>query len=309
MHMPPLVLCLLGPTASGKTDLAIKLADEFTCDLISVDSAMVYRGLDIGTAKPNASVLNTYPHALIDICDPATAYSAAQFRHDAIQCIEKSFAHQRMPLLVGGSMLYHRVLQQGIATLPSANITIRTKLQKKADTHGWEILHRDLQTIDPIAAQRIHPNDPQRLLRALEVYYVSGKTLSSFWQTQNADHLPYQFINIGLQVDRSQLRQRIAERFHHMLTQGFIEEVKSLYDRSDLHANLPAIKSVGYQQAWQYLQGQLSYDQMTEQVIHATRQMAKRQITWLRRWPELHWIDPADRQCLNQIKSILEKYK
>ena len=299
------VLCILGPTASGKTDLAIKLAQQLPCDLISVDSAMVYTGMDIGTAKPDADTLKAYPHALIDICDPATPYSAAQFRADALHCIEQSLARNRLPILVGGSMLYHRVLQQGMAELPSANNTIRAELQKKADVYGWEALHQDLQKIDPIAANRIHSNDSQRLLRALEVYEVSGKTLSHYWEEQEASVLPYSFINIGLQLDRALLRERISDRFKIMINQGFIDEVRPFYARSDMHADLPSMKSVGYQQAWQYLDGQINHEQMIEHSINATRQFAKRQVTWLRRWPELKWIETSNPHHTNEIMAFI----
>lgn len=295
------LLCLLGPTASGKTQLATQLADQLPCDLISVDSAMVYRGLNIGTAKPDITTLKAYPHALIDICDPAIPYSAAQFRDDALKCIEYSLRRHRLPVLVGGSMLYHHVLQQGIASLPPANPAMRAELQKKAETLGWDSLYHDLQQIDPDAANRIHPKDPQRLLRALEVFYISGNTLSSYWSQQETQRLPYKFINIGLQVERPVLRERIAERFHHMMHQGFLNEVRELYARSDMHADLPSMRSVGYQQAWQYLQGNITHEQMLEQAINATRQLAKRQITWLRRWPELHWINPESPTCLDDI--------
>lgn len=301
------VLCILGPTASGKTDLAIKLAQQLPCDLISVDSAMVYTGMDIGTAKPDADTLKAYPHALIDICDPATPYSAAQFRDDALRCIKHSLAQNRLPVLVGGSMLYHRVLQQGMASLPSANDTIRAELQKKADVLGWDALHQDLQQIDPIAANRIHSNDSQRLLRALEVHAISGKTLSSFWEAQEASALPYSFINIGLQLDRALLRERIADRFHIMLKQGFIDEVRPFYARSDMHAELPSMKSVGYQQAWQYLDGQINHEQMIEHSINATRQFAKRQVTWLRNWPELHWIETSDPHHRDEIMALISQ--
>jgi tRNA dimethylallyltransferase len=295
------ILCLLGPTASGKTHLAIQLADQLPCDLISVDSAMVYRSLNIGTAKPDAATLQAYPHALIDICDPATPYSAAQFRDDALKCIEHSLSQHRLPVLVGGSMLYHHVLQHGIADLPAANPTLRAELQQKAKTDGWDTLHRDLQHIDPSAAERIHPNDPQRLLRALEVFYVSGNTLSSYWAQQETQRLPYEFINIGLQVERPVLRQRIAERFHQMMQQGFLDEVRALYARSDMHADLPSMRSVGYQQAWHYLQGNITHEHMLEQAINTTRQLAKRQMTWLRRWPAIHWVNPESDVCLDEI--------
>lgn len=301
------VLCILGPTASGKTDLAIQLAQTLPCDLISVDSAMVYTGMDIGSAKPDAETLKAYPHALIDICDPATPYSAAQFRIDALKCIEKSLAQNRLPVLVGGSMLYHRVLQQGIAELPEAHPTIRAELQKKADDHGWETLHQDLQTIDPIAAHRINPHDSQRLLRALEVYHVSGKTLSSFWEEQETSAPAYSFINVGLHVDRPVLRERIADRFNIMIKQGFIDEVAGFYARSDMHADLPSMKSVGYQQVWQYLNGELTHEQMIEQAINATRQFAKRQMTWLRRWPDVAWIESSNRPCLKKIMGLISQ--
>ncbi len=262
---------------------------------------MVYTGLDIGTAKPDAATLKAYPHALIDICDPAIPYSAAQFRQDALHSIEQTLARGRIPVLVGGSMLYHRVLQQGMAELPSADHTIRTELQKKAEVYGWEVLHQDLQRIDPVAASRIHSNDSQRLLRALEVYEVSGKTLSAYWQEQETTLLPYKFINIGLQIERELLRERIAQRFNAMIKQGFVEEVRAFYVREDMHSELPSMKSVGYQQVWQYLDGQLNHNEMVEHAINATRQFAKRQVTWLRRWPELQWIDVCDPDCMNSI--------
>ncbi len=202
-------------------------------------------------------------------------------------------------------MLYHRVLQHGIAELPEADNTIRAKLQKKADVDGWKALHQDLQKIDPIAANRIHSNDSQRLLRALEVYQVSGKTLSHFWEEQAASQLPYSFINIGLQIDRPVLRERIADRFKIMIKQGFIDEVKPLYARADMHAELPSMKSVGYQQAWQYLDGQITHEQMIEQAINATRQFAKRQMTWLRRWPALHWVETTDSHYFKKIMAFI----
>lgn len=299
------VLCLLGPTASGKTPLALQLADHFPCDLISVDSAMVYRGLDIGTAKPDAETLKRYPHALIDICEPTKVYSAAQFREDAQHCIEQALARARLPVLVGGTMLYHRVLQQGIAALPPANRAIREALQKKAETVGWEVLYQELREIDPEAAERIHPNDPQRLLRALEVYQISGKSLSWHWQQQAAASLPYTFINIGLWVDRPLLRERIAQRADAMLAQGFVDEVRQLFVQPGMHAELPAMKSVGYQQVWQYLEKKINHEQMLEQVIHKTRQLAKRQVTWLRRWPGLQWVNPSEADCLKEIIQII----
>lgn len=305
MYQKPKVLCILGPTASGKTDLSLKLAHHFPCDLISVDSAMVYRGLNIGSAKPNQAILKAYPHALIDICDPEMSYSAAEFRLDAISCIENSIKNHRLPVLVGGSMLYHHVLQEGMAELPPANLEIRAELQKQAELFGFQALHHRLSLIDPVAALRIHPNDPQRLLRALDVFYSSGKPLSQYWKEQENKKLPYEFVNIGLHLDRPELREGIAHRFLSMLEQGFIDEVRELYKNPNMHENLPAIKSVGYQQAWQYLQDKITYEQMKEQAINATRQFAKRQMTWLRSWPNLISIHAQDSDRLEKIKQAL----
>jgi len=303
----PQVLCIMGPTASGKTDLALKLADELPCDLISVDSAMVYRGLDIGTAKPNRITLEKYPHALIDICDPTIPYSGAQFREDALRCIGDALARQRLPVLVGGSMMYHHILQQGIAELPSADPDTRHKLQVWANNAGIEALHDQLQDIDPVAAKRIHPNDQQRIFRALEIFFISGKRLSDYWHEQTLQKPPYTFINIGLDVERHLLRERIAQRFHQMLDNGFMTEVEKLYKTPELHDNLPAIKSVGYAQAWAYYEGKISYDTMVEQIIHITRQCAKRQVTWLRRFPNVHWLDADDKKTLRNIVYYLVK--
>lgn len=288
------VLCLLGPTASGKTDLALQLAEHLPCDFISVDATMIYRGLDIGSAKPDAATLRRYPHALINICEPTARYSAAQFRNDALACIQESVARQRVPVLVGGTMLYHRVLQQGIAELPASDPTVRTALQQQAAQQGWVALHQELQLLDPVAAQRIHPNDPQRVLRALEVYKISGKTLSAHWEHSVISTLPYTFVNIGLRVAREVVRARIATRFYTMLAQGLVNEVDSFFTQGRPFTDFPAMQAVGYRHVWQYLAGALTAAQMTEQAIDATRQLAKRQMTWLRRWPNLHWIEASE---------------
>ncbi len=289
------IICLMGPTASGKTALAVQLVQKFPFEIISVDSAMVYKGMDIGTAKPDADILKIAPHRLIDIADPATPYSAGQFRKDALREIEDIIARGKVPLLVGGTMMYFRVLQQGLATLPKADAAMREKLQAQAEQDGWEKLHAELAEIDPEAAQRISPNDSQRIQRALEVYQLTGKSISSL-QTENTNPLSqYTVHNFALAPsDRSELHTRIALRFDQMLAAGFIDEVKTLYQRGDLSADLPSIRSVGYRQAWDSLEGKLTYDEMRERAIIATRQLAKRQLTWLRSWEEIKWCSPDE---------------
>lgn len=291
MYTSP-IICLMGPTASGKTDAAITLTQELPCDIVSVDSAMVYRSMDIGTAKPSMDVLAAAPHRLLDIRNPNETYSAGEFREDAIREIDSIIAKQRIPLLVGGTMLYFHVLQNGIAELPQANSNIREKISNEAQHIGWTKLHERLQQIDPVSAKRIHPNDPQRLQRALEIYELTGKTLTEFWQETTERSLPYQFINIALSTpDRSLLHQKIELRFKAMLKQGFIEEVEQLAKYYDLNCDLPSMRSVGYRQVWDYLQGTLSYNEMEERGIIATRQLAKRQLTWLRSWKNLYEIE------------------
>lgn len=296
------IFCLMGPTASGKTNLAIELVRQFPFEIISVDSAMVYRGMDIGTAKPDASILKIAPHRLIDIRDPADAYSAAQFREDALREIEDIFAHKKIPLLVGGTMLYFRALQKGLSELPSADAALREKLRLEGEEKGWSVLHARLNEVDPVAAQRIHPNDAQRIQRALEVYELSGKSLTE-WQNENPE-LPshYQIHNLAIAPnDRAVLHARIAERFDKMLQEGFIDEVKRLYERKDLTIDTPAIRSVGYRQVWEYLEGKLNQDEMREKGIIATRQLAKRQLTWLRNWPEIIWFDSEAHDLFQQV--------
>lgn len=305
MDAKPLVFCLLGPTATGKTDRAIELTSYFPLEIISVDSAMIYRGLDIGTAKPPLSVRHEVPHHLIDIRDPTKPYSAGDFREEAINHINALLAKKRIPLLVGGTMLYFHVLQQGLASLPKANADLRQQLQHALLEHGAFALHQQLTKIDPHAAQRIHPNDPQRLLRALEVAQLTGKTLSELQQHTLPSTLPYRFVNIILQPhDRSHHQHQIAQRFLNMLAQGFMEEVDQLWQRGDLSEALPSIRSVGYRQAWHYRQGKLSYEAMQERAIIATRQLAKRQMTWLRAWKTPDYVlllDTCPRQRLRTI--------
>ena len=300
-QLPPAIF-LMGPTAAGKTDLALELARVLPCDLISVDSALVYRGMDIGTAKPERSVLEAFPHALIDIRDPAESYSAAEFRADALAAMAESTARGRIPLLVGGTMLYYKALLEGLADMPGADPVIRAELEARAAAEGWEVLHRELAAVDPESAARIHPNDPQRLTRALEVYRASGLSMTEHRRRQAAGNpdtgtsgawqLPYTVAQLAIApAQRQVLHDRIAQRFRAMLEQGFVEEVEALRRRSDLHAGLPSIRAVGYRQVWEYLDGELSRDEMVERGIIATRQLAKRQFTWLRGWDGLQWLD------------------
>lgn len=289
--MKPSIICLLGPTASGKTSLAVELVQRFPMEIISVDSAMVYRGMNIGTAKPDADTLKIAPHRLIDICDPAQAYSAGQFREDALNAIHDITEKGKIPLLVGGTMLYFRVLLQGLADLPVADSKIRDELQARADAGSWEALHAELATIDKEAAARIHPNDAQRIQRALEVYLLTGKTMSSLQQETSA-LAGYQVQSFAMApIERSVLHERIEQRFQLMLEQGFLAEVRELYDRGDLTPDLPSIRSVGYRQMWQHVAGLESYEAACEKAVIATRQLAKRQMTWLRSWPALTWVE------------------
>ena len=287
----PTVIFLMGPTASGKTALAIELAKRLPCDIISVDSALVYRGMDIGTAKPTAAEQAQAPHRLLDLIDPTEAYSAADFRRDALREIESIVAQGRIPLLVGGTMLYYKALLEGLSPLPAADPIIRQAIETEAEQIGWDALHAQLQQIDPVSAARIHPNDPQRLSRALEVYRISGKTLTELTQTKG-EQLPYRTLQFAIApTDRELLRQRIAERYQLMLSQGFEQEVQALYQRGDLHADLPSIRCVGYRQMWEYLEGKMSYDEMAYRGIVATCQLAKRQMTWLRGWENVTWLE------------------
>ena len=312
--LPPAIF-LMGPTASGKTDLALQLARELPCEIISVDSALIYRGMDIGSAKPSAEILQAYPHHLVDILDPAQSYSAAQFREDALIAMADITARGRIPLLVGGTMLYYKALTDGLASMPAADPQVRATLELQAETDGWAALHAELQHVDPVSAERIHPNDPQRIMRALEVWRVSGLSMTEHRaqqalqkQASNGGHLPYNVATFAIAPQqRSVLHERIAQRFHLMLEQGFIAEVEALLQRGDLHADLPAIRAVGYRQAWSYLQGDYTYDEMIERGIIATRQLAKRQFTWLRSWEDIEWLDSLSRDNLSRTLKRLNQ--
>jgi len=288
----PLAIFLMGPTASGKSALAMELVRHLPCDIISVDSALVYRGMDIGTAKPTAEELALAPHRLIDIIDPLDAYSAADFRRDALREMADIVAKGRIPLLVGGTMLYYKALLEGLSPLPEADPGVRAQIELEAATQGWAALHAELCRIDPVAGARIHPNDPQRLSRALEVFRLTGKNLTELTQLQG-DPLPYRTMQFVIAPsDRAWLRERIALRFDTMLAQGFEREVTRLLQRGDLNPSLPSIRCVGYRQMWDYLTGVLSYDEMRYRGIVATCQLAKRQMTWLRGWSHpLHWLE------------------
>ena len=309
--LPPAIL-IMGPTATGKTDLAMAISDKLDCELISVDSVMVYRDMNIGSAKPDAETLARYPHHLIDIRDPANPYSAADFRDDALSIMAQATQDQRIPLLVGGTMLYYKSLLQGIADMPGANQSLRDGIMADADRLGWPALHERLQKLDPVAAEKIHPNNRQRIQRALEVCLATGKPFSSHWAqgetTEDGNMItncPYQTIVLGLVPEsREELHLRIESRFDQMLQQGFIDEVKKLYTRGDLTSDLPAIRAVGYRQVWQYLAGELDYEEMVFRGKVATRQLAKRQLTWLRSWPNVNWLTAGSQNIVDQALSI-----
>lgn len=280
----PPVIFLMGPTASGKTALSVQLAQTLNGEIISVDSALVFKSMDIGTAKPTLAERGGIPHHLIDIIDPAESYSTGQFRKQALALMDDISRRGKMPILVGGTMLYFNVLNSGLAVLPEANPEIRAKLDQDLQQLGKEALHRRLAGIDPESAARIHPNDPQRVQRALEVYEISGKPLTSFFTEAQAQDIPYRKIKLIIAPqDRAVLHGIIARRFKQMLEQGFIGEVEALYKRGDLTEKMPSVRAVGYRQAWSYLQGEDDFETMTEKAVIATRQLAKRQFTWLRR--------------------------
>lgn len=311
MNKKSTAIFLMGPTASGKTDLAIQLHQELPVEVISVDSALIYKGMDIGTAKPNAQELALTPHRLIDIKDPSENYSAAEFRHDALQEMKKITQQGKIPLLVGGTMLYYKALLEGLSPLPSADEKVRLEIEQKAEKFGWATLHNELAKIDPIAAQRINPNDSQRINRALEVFYLTGQSLTEL-TAQKGEEIPYHIIQFAIAPDRAVLHQRIEQRFHKMIEQGFQQEVEKLYQRSDLHPNLPSIRCVGYRQMWEYLQGNYGKDEMIFRGICATRQLAKRQLTWLRGWKSsIEWLDSLNPKSAKEkiIKTIKHNCK
>lgn len=307
----PCAIFLMGPTASGKTDLAIALAERLPCDIISVDSALVYRGMDIGSAKPDAKTLARAPHRLISFLDPSEPYSAAQFRNDALRESTKIVQNGRIPLFVGGTMLYFKILLEGIAELPVADAALRAALTAEAEQCGWPAMHAKLAAVDPVAAAQLHPNHSQRILRALEVHALTGvplSTLQNQQKQQQPEPLPFQPIQLALiPSDRDALHQRIEQRFDRMLAEGFVEEVRQLYQRGDLSPDLPAVRAVGYRQVWEYLAGNITESEMRTAGIAATRQLAKRQLTWLRSWPNLHSIPVSEPFSLEKVTQAVLK--
>lgn len=285
MNLPP-ALFIIGPTASGKTGLAMELIKKFPFEIISVDSALVYKDMDIGTAKPTLDELEEAPHRLISFIDPVNAYSAADFRRDALREMAEITSAGKIPVLVGGTMLYYRALENGLAVLPEADPVIRKKLTNEAKKVGWNQMHQQLMKVDSASAKRLHPNDKQRIQRALEVFELTGKSLTehqSEHQKNKEKALPYRLFKIALiPEEREWIRELADIRFRQMLEDGFMDEMQKLHSRKDLHADLPSIRCVGYRQAWQYLEGELSYDEMIERAVIATRQLAKRQMTWMR---------------------------
>jgi tRNA dimethylallyltransferase len=307
---PPAIF-LMGPTASGKTGLAVELRRRFPVDIISVDSALVYRGMDIGTAKPDAETLRLAPHALIDIRDPAESYSAAEFREDALAAMTASTGRGRVPLLTGGTMLYFKALSGGLAALPPASPELRESLEQQSRELGWAALHRRLAELDPPIARRIHPNDPQRIQRALEVIELTGRRMSDLQREQQEERLAWRVLRIvACPASRAELHRRIEKRFRQMVAVGFLDEVRALHERGDLHRELPSMRCVGYRQAWSFLEGEIGHEEMVRKAIVATRQLAKRQITWLRRETDALWYDPsvetAQKTVIGEIARFLD---
>jgi tRNA dimethylallyltransferase len=306
IKQPP-VICLMGPTASGKTALAMALCDALPCDIVSVDSALIYREMDIGTAKPTAEELAKYPHRLINLRDATQSYSAADFCHDALAEIEEIRANNRIPLLVGGTMMYFKSLIEGISPLPAANSDVRQRIEAEAEKNGWQAMHEELEKVDSVSAERIHPNDPQRITRALEVFRLTGSTLTQLTEIKG-DKLSGDILQFAITPkERSTLHARIELRYQQMIEQGFEQEVIKLKARSDLHENLPSIRCVGYRQMWQYLNEEFDHKEMIFRGVCATRQLAKRQLTWLRSWQNLHWLTTDDETNLSQVLALVGK--
>ena len=308
-NLPPAIF-LMGPTAAGKTALALSLHDVLPLEIISVDSSQVYRGMDIGTAKPTLEEQARAPHRLIDIRDPAQTYSAAEFCTDALREMEAITRAGKIPLLVGGTMFYFHALEFGLSELPSADPDIRARLSEAATKIGWPGMHQRLQAIDPVAAARIHANDAQRIQRALEIYELTGQSPSVLGAVKPSISLPYRLIKVALwPPDRQLLHARIERRFHEMLKQGFVAEVELLYALGSLSPDLPSMRTVGYRQIWKYLTKSINYSEMTTQALAATRQFAKRQLTWLRSYPEVKVFDSGnslpEKECLGYLKGIM----
>ncbi len=298
----------MGPTAAGKTDAAIFLHEKYDCEIISVDSALVYKQMNIGTAKPDDLTLKRAPHALVDIIEPWQSYSAATFCKDAYKIMESTTENSSMPLLAGGTMMYYRSLQQGLSQLPVADSAIRLQLAEQASDKGWAFMHNRLNKIDPESAARINTNDPQRIQRALEVFEISGKTMTEHFKADAGNKLDYQVLKIVIAPDRALLHNRIEQRFKMMLENGFIEEVEKLKSNEKIKFDMPSMRCVGYRQVWQYLNGELNYDDMIFKGIVATRQLAKRQWTWLRKEEDCLWLDSTKKGYLDIISQLTEDF-
>lgn len=293
--MNPAAILLMGPTASGKSTLAMHLAERLPVEIVSVDSAQVYRGMDVGTAKPGAKDRARVPHHLIDIIDPTEAYSAAAFRADALRLIGEISARGRIPLLVGGTMLYFKALLEGLSDLPSSDREVRAEIDREASERGWPAMHAELASVDPATAARLKPRDSQRIQRALEIYRVSGQPMSELIGRTEEKSLPFRQVAIGLvPSDRSELHRRIERRFDEMLANGLVDELRALRKRYDLRPGLSSMRCVGYRQAWQFLEGELAKTELRDRGIYATRQLAKRQLTWLRSMPDVDVFDCLD---------------
>ncbi|WP_026601342.1 tRNA (adenosine(37)-N6)-dimethylallyltransferase MiaA [Methylomonas sp. 11b] len=306
----PSAILLMGPTASGKTALGVAMAQALNAEIISVDSALVYRGMDIGTAKPTLAERGGVPHHLIDILDPSEAFSTGQFRNRALELMADITERGKLPLLVGGTMLYFSALTQGLAQLPEADPEIRQRLDQELQDLGKEVLHARLAQVDPQAAARIHVNDPQRIQRALEVYEISGRPLSSFFDADQHAEQPFRFIKLIVAPEqRSTLHANVAERFDQMLTHGFLDEVQALWQRRDLDESMPSIRCVGYRQAWSYLNGEYDLTTMRDKAIIATRQLAKRQFTWLRKEQDAHHLITGSKDLVGQALAYCRAYE
>jgi tRNA dimethylallyltransferase len=305
----PLAVAIMGPTASGKTAAALAIAQQAPCEIISVDSALVYRGMDIGTAKPSQEELAAVPHHLVDILDPLDSYSVAQFRSDTLRLVADISARGKVPLLVGGTMLYYKGLADGLDDLPGADAALRAQLDQEAARIGWPAMHARLAQLDPDTAARLKPNDAQRIQRALEIHALSGRPMSELLAKREKQELPFALASFALEPsDRAWLHERIARRFDLMLEAGFLDEVKALRARGDLHLGLPSIRCVGYRQAWEYLDGSIDYAAMRDTGIIATRQLCKRQLTWLRAMPERIVVDCCAPDAAQQLqRQVLAK--
>jgi tRNA dimethylallyltransferase len=301
-------ILLMGPTGSGKSDLAMRLAETLPLEIVSVDSALVYRGMDIGTAKPDPAARARVAHHLMDIRDPAESYSAGEFTRDAWSAMQDIWRRGRQPLLVGGTMLYFHALSHGIAELPEADLEVRADIERQAALLGWAALHRELESVDPAAAARIHVNDPQRIQRALEVYRLTGRTITTLRQRRMSVFADVEVAEFALApLERADLHTRIELRFEAMLDAGLMAEVRSLYERVDLTAEHPSMRAVGYRQLWRHLAGQCALDTAIEQAIAATRQLAKRQLTWLRRRERAQWFDSMHPDVARMMEDALSK--